>query len=81
MKLKNIKCYKSTRSGLTVLALRGTIGLVIAAGEDFEMDKVYFNYYSFRDKSAWIKLNKGEARRVYEDYLRKQPIWGGEWNL
>ena len=78
VELINIKCYKCTHSALTILALNEETGLVIRAGEGFQLDRVYFKFRPFKDKSEWVQLSEEETEQMYERYLQSERWWGTE---
>ena len=74
MKITNIKGYKSVRSNLTVLALNLNTGIIIQGGENFEINKVYFDFYSFNDKTEWKKLGNKKLKKLYNRWLKSSLI-------
>jgi len=69
MKIKNVRCYRSKRSALVVIALKPTAGIIIQEGEDFKLNQVCFDFYSFEDETEWVKLGNKETKRLYEEWL------------
>ena len=50
MKIKNVRCYRSKRSALVVIALKPTAGIIIQEGEDFKLNQVCFDFSHLKMK-------------------------------